>query len=73
MGKVFDLIFILVFQPNALFRLKTFDIQNVKQWSTSNTPFFGNESVLWGRRGKNRSGEGLSGLVGREGRVLLET
>ena len=29
--------------------------------------FFGNESVLWGRRGKNRSGEGLSRLVGREG------
>ena len=29
--------------------------------------FFGNESVLWGRRGKNRSGEGLSRLVGRGG------
>ena len=31
--------------------------------------------MLWGRRGKNRSGEGLSRLVGREGGggVLLET
>ena len=38
--------------------------------------FFGNESVLWERRGKNRSGEGVSRLVGREsggGGVLLET